>query len=196
VPDLPEGARPFFADPPSANVADFPQYLAIARLALARTEHCDLFLGLRAREFADIVWRLQLLRRCEQARIESELRPAARALLRDRLDDGHRSEEEVNQLVTRCVHLALDGGLPGLDDVRKLIPDFELRLVESEAIRRSAETTETLAKMQSLLETQKEKAITALQYEVESLDNAHRSAELFNESEKSKKSSKPQQVKQ
>src|SRR5262245_31515773 len=80
---LPEEARPFFADPPSANVADFPHYLAIAKLAVDLTEECDVFMGLRAREFTDIVWRQQLLRRCEQATIEAEMRPAARALLRE-----------------------------------------------------------------------------------------------------------------
>jgi len=191
IQELPEEAGPFFADPPSANITDFSPYLAITNLAFAQTEHCDLFLGLRVRKFVDAVWRQRLLRRCEQARIESEMRPAARALLRERLDDGHCSAEEVDQLVTRCVHLALNGGSSGLDEVRKLAPDFELRLVESEAIRRSAETTETLAKLQSAVEAQLEEAIVALQQAVESVDVAYRSLdELLDEPETSKKSSK------
>src|SRR5262249_33479529 len=100
--ELPEEARPFFADPPSANVEDFPHYLAIAKLALGKTETRDVFLGIRAREFADIVWWQRRLRRCEQAKIEAEMRPAARALLRERLDNGQRSAEELDQLVIRC----------------------------------------------------------------------------------------------
>jgi hypothetical protein len=70
----------------------------------------------------EIVWRQHTLRRCEQAKIEAEMRPAARALLRELLDDGQRSAQELDSLVVRCTHLALSGDLSGLDEVRKLAP--------------------------------------------------------------------------
>jgi hypothetical protein len=198
VADLPEQARPFFADPPSANIVDFQHYMNLVKLALAQTEHCDLFVALRARDFVEIVWRQHTLRRCEQATIESEMRPAARALLRELLDDGQRSAQELDSLVVRCTHLALNGGPSGLDEVRKLAPLFDLEAVEAEAIRRSLEMTETLSKMQALLEAQKEKAIGHLQYAVESAEDDHRPLTDLppRSSATDKKGSKPQQVKQ
>jgi hypothetical protein len=196
--DLPEQVRPFFADPPSAHVADFQPYINIAKLALARTEHCDLFVALRARDFVQILWRQHILRRCEQAKIEAEMRPAAKALLRELLDDGQRSAQELDSLVVRCTHLALNGGPSGLDEVRKLAPLFDLEAVEAEAIRQSLETAETLAKMHELLETQKEKAIDHLQYAVECAEDDHRPLTDLppRASATDKKGSKPQQVKQ
>jgi hypothetical protein len=51
--------------------------------------------------------------------------------------------------------------------------------------------------MQALLETQKDKAITNLQYEVESAESNHQTlTELLHESKTDKKGSKPQQAKQ
>jgi len=195
--DLPEPARPFFADPPSANVADFQHYINIAKLVLARTEHCDLFVALRAHDFVEIVWRQHTLRRCEQAKIEAEMRPAARALLRELLDNGQRSAQELDPLAVHCTHLALSGGPSALDELTKLVPLFDLQAVEAEAIRRSLETTETLSKMHELLETQKEKAIVNFQYAVECAEDDHRPfTDLPPMSSASKKGSKPQQAKQ
>jgi hypothetical protein len=61
-------------------------------------------------------------------------------------------------------------GPAGLAEVQRQVPEFDLGLVESEAIRRSLETMESLLKIQAVLEAKKEKAITKLQYELETAE--------------------------
>jgi len=194
--ELPEWARPFFALPPSADIADFKHYLAIAKLALGQTEHPDHLVALRARNFTDTHWRQQTLRRVELTKIESALRPAARAVLQELLEDGQRSAEEIGRLAVQYASLALSGP-SGLAEVRELVPNLDMQLVEGEAIARSLAMTETLINIQAVLENQMEKAIDNLDYATESAGNRYRThAELSHETESTKKSSRAQQVKQ
>jgi len=159
---LPERAQPFFAEPPSSLIEDFPDYINLVRLVVTRTDCSDLMVLLRAQDLVHVLWHEKALRRCCRAIVEREMRPAARALLEDLLSDGERSAAEVTAVATKYAHQALKDSA-GLAQVQTLVPGFDMQLVEAEAMRRSFETMEALAKNQAVHSAQKHKAIDSLQ---------------------------------
>jgi hypothetical protein len=52
----------------------------------------------RIRELLEIIRQEQLLGRCQLAKIEAEMRPAARAQLQELLNDGRRSQKTLLNL--------------------------------------------------------------------------------------------------
>jgi hypothetical protein len=194
---LPERTRPIFADPPSSRIEEFADYFNIVTLVLARTDCSDLVVLIRAYDLVQDLWQERALRRCGQAKIESEMRPAARALLQELLNDGERSPEELTKLANRYAYLAFKSQ-SGLAEVSRLVPGFELQLVEAEAIHRSFEAMEALSKIQAFVGAHRDKAIDNLESAVETAEYDKRSLDelLRHESEKAKKSSNPQQTKQ
>ena len=120
------------------------------RLTLARIDCSDLISLLCAQDVVRSLWQQRALHRCGQAKIESEMRPAARALLQELLDDGQHSPEEILKLANQYVYLAFKSQ-SGLAEVRRVVPAFEMRPVEAEAIRRSLDAMESLSKLQALV---------------------------------------------
>jgi hypothetical protein len=195
--DLPEEAGPIFADPPSSRIEDLCEYIKLVRLTLARIDCSDLISLLCAHDLVQDLWQQRALRRCGQAKIESEMRPAARALLQELLNDGQRSPEEILKLANQYVYLAFKSQ-PGLAEVRRVVPAFEMRPVEAEAIRRSLDAMESLSKLQALVGTQRSNAIENLKCAVDAAaDGLHALEELLSpDSETAKKTATPQQTKQ
>jgi hypothetical protein len=195
--DLPEEARPIFPDPPSSRIEDLCEYIKLVRLILARIDCSDLISLLCAQDLAQDLWQQRALRRCGQAKLESEMRPAARALLQELLNDGQRSPEEILKLANQYVYLAFKNQ-SDLAKVRRVVPAFEMQLVEAEAIRRSLDAMESLSKLQALVGTQRSNAIENLKCAVDAAaDGLHALEELLSpDSETAKKTATPQPTKQ
>jgi hypothetical protein len=197
--ELPERVRPIFAEPPSSRTEDFQDYLELVAVTLAQGDYSDLYVVLRAHRLVEALWQERALRRCGQAKVEGEMRPAARALFQELLNTGERSPDETSKLATQYTHRAFRDP-SGLAEVSRLVPGFEMQLVEAEAVRRSFETMEVLSKAQALLGAQRDSAINDFQCAVSEADAAEQEREAAEElrrnSQRAKKPSNPQQTKQ
>jgi hypothetical protein len=198
--ELPERVRPIFTEPPSPRIEDFQDYLELVAVTLAQGDYTNLYVVLRAHRLVEALWQERALRRCGQAKVEGEMRPAARAFFQELLNDGERSPDEISKLAFQYTHRAFCDP-SGLAEVSRLVPGFEMQLVEAEAVRRSFETMDVLSKAQALLGAQRDRAINDFQCAVSEADAAEQEREAAEElrrrhSETAKKTASPQQTKQ
>jgi hypothetical protein len=197
--ELSERVRPIFSEPPSSRIEDFQDYLELVATILAQGDYSDLYVVLRAHRLVEALWQERALRRCGQAKVEGEMRPAAREFFQELLNDGERSPDEIRKLAIQYTHRAFRDP-SGLADVRELVPEFDILRIEAEAFRRSIDTLEVLSKAQALLGAQRDRAINDFQCAVSEADAAEQEREAAEElrrnSQKAKKPSNPQQTKQ
>jgi hypothetical protein len=115
---------------------------------------------MRTQDLADAWLRSLTGKRLYSAMIQNALRSASRAVFRDLLRNGVRSDEEINRLADQYAFQAF-ANAAGTQEVMQIVPGFAPELVYAEAIFLAAERLEWASRHQVMIEGRKEDAIEA-----------------------------------